>query len=180
MRERATRPERPSPVVRPGQGERNRGGDRYEDRDRERYDRNHAARIHYDRSWYSAWRSDPYPRWYPGRPGFWVEVTYVNSPYRLRPGARAVRCSVLYDELENAHDEWHWRNDSYRYEWWYPDEHQRLMRALDLEWARGGCGRPPIYHTSRWEQDHHHPRTAAAVIVALEVLDILMDGHVHH
>ncbi len=189
-----SRPEgtRPGPpiVERPDPRDAGRGGRVVNTRDRDRrdYDRNRYDRdrrgawdrSHYDPMWYSSWRYDRGPRWYPGHPGVWIELVYVRSPERWSYGARAVRCSIVGDELENAHDEWHWRNDRYQWEWWYPDEHARLMRALDLEWARSGCGRRPVYDIDCRYRGAHHPRTSEAVIVALEVLDILMDGHVHH
>lgn len=151
--------------------------DRYDRYDRYRPE---VYRDRYDGGWYDRWRRAPYPRWYPGRPGLWIEVVYVRSPDRWRYGSRAVRCSVLGDELENAHDEWHWRNDRYRGDRWYVDEHHRLMRALDREWERSGCGRRPAFAIACRDRGRRHPRTSAAVIVALEVLDILLDGHVHH
>lgn len=164
--------------------------DRYRyDRDRYRYDRydrydyryyyGHADRARYDYNWYNVWRHAPGPRWYPGRTGVWIEVVYVRSPHRWYNGARAVRCSVLSDELAYAHDEWHWRNDRYRHSYWYDREHRRLMRALDREWARSGCGHSAIYYERCGGRDWGPLRTAATVIVALEILDVLLDGDWH-
>jgi hypothetical protein len=143
--------------------------------------RGYSERSHYERSWYRNWLYAPGPRWYPGRTGVWIEVVYVRSPDRWRRGARAVRCSMLSDELDYAHDEWHWRNDQYRWDYWYDQEHEDLMWALDTEWRRAGCGgRAPLFYDHRRDRDWGLVRTAARVVVALEILDILFDGDWHH
>ncbi len=139
----------------------------------------YSHRYRYDRSWYRTWRYAPGPRWYPGRHGVWIEVIYIRSPDRFRHGARAVRCSVLADELAYAHDEWHWRNDRYRGEYWYAEEHDRLLWALEDEWRWASCGRVAYFYDRCDARGWSAIRTAAKVIVALEILDILFDGDWH-
>ena len=81
-------------------------------------------------------------------------------------------CLQLEDELEWAHEEWHWRNDRYRHQSWYDVEHARLELRIAEERAYSNCGRS-------WERRDcrdrgHYPRSGSALEVAILVLDILL------
>ncbi len=83
-------------------------------------------------------------------------------------------CLQLDDELEWAHDEWHYRNDRYRGTSRYEVEHARLEWRIADERAYSGCGR------SRQDREcsdrGHYPRSDSSFAVAIQVLDILLGG----
>jgi hypothetical protein len=92
-----------------------------------------------------------------------------------RPG---MTCLRLDDELEWAHDEWHYRNDHNRHESWYDVEHARLEWRIAEERAYSGCGRALERRDCRTRGQH--PRTGSTLDVAILVLDILLgDGRTH-
>ena len=84
-------------------------------------------------------------------------------------------CLQLDDELDWAHDEWHYRNDRQRHSSWYDVEHARLELRIAEERAYSGCGR------SREERDcrdrGRYPRTDDSLAIAIRVLDILLGDH---
>ncbi|HUF12596.1 MAG TPA: hypothetical protein VMN78_05835 [Longimicrobiales bacterium] len=92
--------------------------------------------------------------------------------WNRRPG---MTCLELHDELEWAHDEWHYRHDDERDERWYEAEHARLEWRIAEERAYSGC---PRAHQVRACSDRgRYPLAAGAHEVAVLVLSILMrDG----
>lgn len=92
-----------------------------------------------------------------------------------RPG---MTCLRLDDELEWAHDEWHYRNDHDRHESWYDVEHARLEWRIAQERAYSGCGRPLERRDCRTRGQH--PRTGSTLDAAIQVLEILLgEGRTH-
>lgn len=84
-------------------------------------------------------------------------------------------CLQLDDELEWAHDEWHYRHDDERSERWYEAEHARLEWRIAEERAWSNCGR--ARESRECDERGRYPLSARAHEVATRVLDILMrDG----
>ena len=87
---------------------------------------------------------------------------------------QGMSCLQLDDELEWAHDEWHYRNDRYRGTSHYEVEHARLEWRIADERAYSGCGR--ARHDRDCHERGHYPRTDSTLQVAILVLDILLGG----
>ena len=101
--------------------------------------------------------------------------------YGLRPGYVAGRvwnrtsgmtCLQLDDELEWAHDEWHYRHDHERGQRLYAVEHARLELAIVEERAWSGCDIPDEERDCR--ERGRHARTGDALETAILVLDLLL------
>lgn len=96
----------------------------------------------------------------------------VGRVWNRAPG---MTCARLDDELESAHDEWHYRHDGDRHESWYAIEHARLERRIAEERAYSACDRT---RERRYERDcsdrGRHPRTSSTLEIAILVLDILL------
>ena len=87
---------------------------------------------------------------------------------------QGMSCLQLDDELEWAHDEWHYRNDRYRGTSRYEVEHARLEWRIADERDYSGCGHARQDRECR--ERGRYPRTSSTVGVAILVLDILLGG----
>ena len=89
-----------------------------------------------------------------------------------RDGRGGMTCLRLDDELEWAHDEWHYRNDRQRNERWYEAEHARLEWRIAEERLYSSCGRALDDRDCR--DRGHYARSGESLEIALLVLDILL------
>ena len=101
----------------------------------------------------------------------------VHGRRRVWNRERGMSCLQLQDELEWAHDEWHYRNDRHRGASWYDVEHARLEWRIADERAYSGCGRP--YEDRECRERGRYPRTGSTLGIAVMVLDILLGGDSH-
>lgn len=150
----ARAPERPAPPARP------RDDDRRRDRDRRLLGPITVLSPRVDR--------DPYGRRYDS----YYRYDRHGRVWGRTPG---MTCLQLDDELEWAHDEWHYRNDRQRHERWYDVEHARLELRIAEERAYSGCGRPRDERDCR--ERGSYARSDSALATAITVLHLLLGDY---
>ena len=109
-------------------------------------------------------RSHAYGYGYDPRPAY-----VAGRVWNRMPG---MTCLQLDDELEWAHDEWHYRHDHERGQRLYAVEHARLELAIAEERAWSGCEIP--YEERDCRERGRHARTGDALETAILVLDLLL------
>ena len=116
----------------------------------------------------SSYYDDGYYRGYYGNDdgGYVAEREHVWARYA------GMTCEQLNDELEWAHDEWHYRYDRLSNGSWYELEHARLEYRIAQERAYSGCG--PAPEELDCAERGRYPRVGTELEAAITVLDILL------